>query len=288
MRKTLVVIGVGLIGGSAAKSFRKAFAVGHIIGVGRGQENLGQALDSGLIDEVSTDAEAAVGSADWVLVATPAGQIPAVFEAIAHSLPDDAIILDAGSTKQDVIAAGRKHLGKHFSRFVPGHPVAGAEISGCQGARAELFSGKPVILTPHEGLQDKALEEAKDFWQSCGAVVTLMDAQIHDRIFAAVSHLPHALSYALVDMLAGRPDSELLFSYAASGFRDFTRIAASSPEMWRDICLANRGELMQVLAEYRDRLNEMLTWLTEEDTASLLKMFSHARSARNRWGQDRQ
>ncbi|MDE3207272.1 MAG: prephenate dehydrogenase/arogenate dehydrogenase family protein [Pseudomonadota bacterium] len=288
MQKTLVVIGVGLIGGSVAKALRKAWKVEHIIGIGRQRENLAQALDEGVIDEGFTDLLTGVKRADWILVSTPVGKMPGIFSDLARVVSDTCVILDAGSTKQDVVAAGQACLGRHFSRFVPGHPVAGAEISGCIGSRADLFQGKAVVLTPHDNLDKNALEAGRTFWQACGASVSLMDPETHDRIFAAVSHLPHALSFALVEMLAGRSDAEQLFTFAASGFRDFTRIAASSPEMWRDICMANRVELIRVLTQYREQLNVLLDGLSREDAEALFNMFEKAQLARKSWKQERQ
>ena len=279
----LAIFGVGLIGGSLALALRQAGVVGEIVGVGRSTGNLQEALRRGAIDRAETDAAAAVKGADAVLLAVPVGQMGGVMQAIAPHLEAQTIVTDAGSTKCDVVALAQRHLPGHLARFVPAHPIAGAERSGAAAASADLFQGRNVVITPMPGIDPAAVQQVRAMWKACGAVVREMTAQAHDKVFAAVSHLPHLLAFALVDEIASRDNGEELFSYAASGFRDFTRIAGSSPEMWRDICLANRDALLQELDAYRAQLERLHALLERDDGAALEQVFNHASQARNTW-----
>lgn len=280
----LTVIGTGLIGGSFALALKQAGQVGTIVGAGRRQGNLQTAKARGILDEIAVDPTHAVQGADFILLAVPVGQMEGVMQAIAPEVGPEAVITDAGSTKQDVVALAQRHLAASLSRFVPGHPIAGAETSGAEAARADLYSGKNVVLTPLQQTNFSALAKVQSAWQACGAKVSIMQAAQHDRIFAAVSHLPHLLAYALVDMLASRPDADMLFDYAAGGFRDFTRIAASSPEMWRDIALANRDALLGELDAYQTKLEELSVALSAADGDALIRIFLRAHDARSAWG----
>ena len=274
----LAVIGVGLIGGSFALALKQANAVTRIVGVGRNAANLQVALERGIIDAAAPDAAAAARGADLVLVAAPVGQYPAIFSALRDC---KAVITDGGSTKRDVIAAARQALGTSLARFVPAHPIAGAEKSGASAASAELFRGRRVVLTPLEENRDAAVNMVEDAWRKCGAKVSRMDADEHDAVLAAVSHLPHLLAFALVHEVAARANSAELFSFAAGGFRDFTRIASSHPEMWRDICVANRDRLLEEVKRFSAKLEEIKALL--DAPAELEKLFAEARDARNRW-----
>ncbi|HSA68069.1 MAG TPA: prephenate dehydrogenase/arogenate dehydrogenase family protein [Burkholderiales bacterium] len=274
----LAVIGVGLIGGSFALALRQAKQVSHVVGVGRNPANLKAALERGIIDSIASDVAAAARDADLVLVATPVGQYPAVFGSLRDT---KALITDGGSTKRDVIAAARKALGKGVSRFVPAHPIAGAEKSGAAAASAELFRDKRVVLTPLEENSKDSISRIEQAWKACGANVSRMSAQEHDAVLATVSHLPHLLAYALVHEVAGRENSAQLFSFAAGGFRDFTRIASSHPEMWRDICIANRDRLLEELAKFSVKLQEIRNLL--DNPTELEKLFAEARAARDKW-----
>lgn len=279
----LVVIGVGLIGGSFAAALKRARAVKHVVGVGRTRRNLADALKLGLIDEASQDPARAVLDADLVLIATPVGQMSAVMTAIAPRLPARAVITDAGSTKRDVVASARRFLGPHLGRFVPGHPIAGTERSGAPAAIPELFRGRNVILTPQRETDPAAARLVRRAWETCGARVTLLRAEEHDAILAAVSHLPHVVAYALVNMLARRRDAATLFGLSAGGLRDTVRIAGSSPEMWADICIANREALLAALEDYENELEGMRAAIEAADGAELRRMFSLARAAREIW-----
>ena len=279
----LVVIGVGLIGGSFALALKKAKAVKHVVGVGRSRRNLAAALKMRIIDEACTDVAQAVADADLVLLAIPVGQMAEVMARIAPHLPQRAVVTDGGSTKQDVVAYARRFLGAHFPRFVPAHPIAGTENSGAAAAFADLYRGRNVIITPQPETTARALRLVRMAWQRCGARIVRLEAQEHDAIFAAVSHLPHVLVFALVNSLARRPDAKKLFGFSAGGLRDTVRIAGSSPEMWRDICAANRDELLAVLDDYEDELESVRSAIESGDGATLERMFEHARTARNKW-----
>jgi prephenate dehydrogenase len=281
----LVVAGVGLIGGSLAAALKRAGAVDEIIGLGRRRETLEQAKALGLIDAIA-DSPAAVAGADMVVLATPVAQTESVLAQLAPNLGDRTIVTDAGSTKADVIAAAMNILGAKFPRFVAGHPIAGAESNGPQAAHADLFRERNVVLCPQMQTDPAAVERVSEMWQSAGARVVRMEATWHDRIFAAVSHLPHLAAFALVDDLAGRPEAAEFFRFAASGFRDFTRIAGSSPEMWRDISLANREALLTELSAYMNKLGEIAAALENGDAAALEQIFGRASKARRAWHGD--
>jgi len=275
----VAIVGVGLIGGSFALALKAAGLCGRVAGVGRGAANLRVAKDRGIVDEIEKDA----ADADLVLVATPVAQFPAVLGALAPRLKPSAIVTDAGSTKRDVVAAARAALGARIGQFVPAHPIAGAEKSGAAAASAELFRNRRVVLAPLAENPAASVQAVEDAWRACGARVSRMSAEEHDAVFAAVSHLPHLLAYALVHELAGRGNSAQLFSFAAGGFRDFTRIASSHPEMWRDICVANRGPLLAELDRYAEKLRSLRPLIERGDGAALEKLFVEARAARERW-----
>jgi prephenate dehydrogenase len=281
--KKLVVIGTGLIGGSFALALKRARAVGHVTGVGRTRRNLADALKLNVIDEASQDASRAVGGADLVLLAIPVGQMPAVMTEIAPSLSDRVVITDGGSTKRDVVECGRRFLGAHFPRFVPGHPIAGTEKSGAAAAFPALFRDRNVILTPQRETIASATRLVRRAWEACGARVVRLDADEHDAVLAAVSHLPHVIAFTLVHLLARRRDPGRLFGLSAGGLRDTVRIAGSSPEMWADICSANRDPLLAVLEDYENELEQVRAAIASGDTGELKRIFGRARGAREKW-----
>jgi len=281
--KKIVIFGAGLIGGSFALALRKANAVGEVVGFGRSETTLQQAMQLGIIDRIGQDAAAEVGDADLILLATPVGQMAEIMARIAPHLGALTLITDGGSTKSDVVAAVYAQLGSKVAQFVPAHPIAGAEKSGAGAAQADLYVGKKVVLTPLPENSAESVARVRQAWELCGAVVSELTPQQHDAVFAAVSHLPHLLSFALVHDLAQRDNRDLLLSFAASGFRDFTRIAASSPEMWRDICLANREALLQELQLYIAELTQMSAALAAGDAARLEQTFRTARELRAGW-----
>lgn len=281
--RRVAVIGVGLIGGSFAMALKRAGACAHVVGAGRNPGNIARALELGVIDSASPDPAIAVDGADLVLVAAPVAQFPRIFAAIAPALAPHALVADAGSTKQDVVAAARLHLGAAVARFVPSHPIAGAEKSGVAAAKADLLAGRRVVLTPLEENSAETVSRVALAWEACGARVSRMSPAEHDAVLAAVSHLPHLLSYALVHEFAGRANSAQLFGLAAGGFRDFTRIASSHPEMWRDICVANREALLAELDCYAAKLAAIRPLVESGDGAALERLFAEARAARERW-----
>ena len=274
----LAIIGVGLIGGSFALALKQARKVSKVIGVGRNAANLKVAMERGILDSIAADAASAARDADLVMVAAPVGQYAQVFSSLANTR---ALITDAGSTKRDVVAAARTALGSSIARFVPGHPIAGAEKSGAAAASADLFRGRRVVLTPLQENAKDAVSTVEAAWVSCGARVSRMDADEHDAVLAAVSHLPHLLAFALVHDVARRDNSAQLFSFAAGGFRDFTRIASSHPEMWRDICVANRDRLLEEVSRFSKKLDQVKALLDRPQ--DLEKLFAEARAARDAW-----
>src|SRR5688500_18242349 len=276
--RRVAVIGVGLIGGSFALALKQASACAQVVGVGRNPANMKQALERGAIDAIERDPAAAARGADLVLIAAPVAQYPAIFKSLAQSLAPETLITDAGSTKRDVVEAARSALGARIGQFVPAHPIAGAEKSGVGAANAELFRGKRVILTPLPGTPESHVATVRAAWATCGARLSEMGAEDHDAVLASVSHLPHLLAFALVHELAQRGNAAQLFAYAASGFRDFTRIASSHPEMWRDISVANRDRLREELARFSGKIEDLKRLL--DDPAGLEKLFGEARAAR--------
>lgn len=279
----LVVIGVGLIGGSFALALKKARMVRQVVGVGRSRKNLKDALRLGVIDKAETDAAQAVVGADLVLVGAPVGQMPGIFARIAPHLSPHTVVTDAGSTKQDVIKAARKHLGAHFPMFVPAHPIAGTEHSGAAAAFPELFRDRNLILLPQKETKTAALRLVRSAWAACGANIVRLEAEEHDEIFGAVSHLPHIVAFALVNLLGQRRDAKRLLGFSGGGLRDTVRIAGSSPEMWRDICVANRGALVRLLDGYISELEAARASLAAGDGDALESMFLAAQQARARW-----
>jgi len=281
----MVIIGVGLIGGSLALALRKAGLVQQITGIGRSRTNMQHAVELGVIDEIATDTAAALHNADLVFLAMPVGQTAAIMEHIAPHLHAHTLITDAGSTKQDVVTAARHYLPlQNRHHFVPGHPIAGAEHSGVQAAQADLYANKHVILTPQPETSMEAVERIRHLGKACGANVSLMPADEHDRVLAATSHLPHLLAFTLMNHLQHSTDQpENLLRFAGSGFRDFTRIASSSAEMWRDICLANREALLEQIAAYQNELHSLREMLEKHDGKGLGQAFSQARGLREDW-----
>ena len=279
----VLVAGVGLIGGSFALALKRAGAVGEVVGIGRSRAPLEAARELGVIDRIAADWADGARGAELVLLAMPVGQMEAVMGALLPNLEAGTLVTDGGSTKQDVVAAARRCFGARIGQFVPGHPIAGAEKSGVAAAQAELYRDKRVVLTPLPENSPAAVARVRAAWEACGARVSELPPEAHDRVFAAVSHLPHLLAFALVHDLAGREDSAQLFGFAAGGFRDFTRIASSHPEMWRDICIANRAALLRELDAYVAELVKTRVLLAGADATGLEAMFATARERREAW-----
>ncbi|MGJ9419400.1 prephenate dehydrogenase [Massilia sp. CMS3.1] len=281
----VVVIGVGLIGGSFALALKKAGAARHIVGMGRSHEAMARALELGIVDSITESFEEAMAGADLVLLAAPVAQTGPILAALLPYLEPGTVITDAGSTKSDVVASARAALGAQVSQFVPAHPIAGRESNGPDAALVDLYQGKKTVITPlpENAAGDVGLVAAA--WRLCGAVIHTLTPEQHDRVFAAVSHLPHLLAFALVDDIANKPHADQLFQYAASGFRDFTRIAGSSPEMWRDISLANRDALLTELDAYLAQLTVLRERLAAHDGPGIEAIYTNAQRARRAWSE---
>lgn len=277
----IAIIGIGLIGASFALALKRAGAVTEVIGIDADSFVLELAKRRGAIDRIGVMAD--VRDVDLVLLAIPVRQMGAAFVALRPHLSPHTVVMDAGSTKQDVITAARSALGGVMAQFVPAHPIAGRELHGPMAAEADLFVGKRVVIAMLPETHASATQRATAAWEACGARVVTMLPATHDAVFAAVSHLPHMLAFALVDELAARPNAKLLFEHAASGFRDFTRIASSSPEMWRDIALNNREALLNEIDRYTGRVKALRDALAAEDGDQLIALMRRAALARERW-----
>lgn len=279
----LCIIGVGLIGSSVARSARLQGLVQGITGYDRDAANLDLAVKLGVIDQASESLADAVAGADWVFLAVPVGSIEAVLSELEPHWNAATTYTDVSSTKQDVLAALSRVFGHIPANFVPGHPIAGAERSGVEAGKADLFAGKRVILTPVSETSDSAVDKVATFWQTLGAHVSFMDPLRHDQILAATSHLPHVLAFALTDMLGRMDEQEAIFQYAAGGFRDFSRIASSDPGLWRDICLANQAQIVPLIDAYCAALTAIRDLIAQESATELHDTFNRARSARERF-----
>ena len=276
------IVGVGLIGASLGLALKGAGVVREVIGVGRSSPNLDQAKKMGAIDRVADLAEA-VQSSQWIVLCVPVAQMRAIFTQLEPHLGPNTLITDAGSTKSDVILAAKEVLGKKVCQFVPAHPIAGGAQHGAAAARADLFQGKQTIICQlqENSAADVALVE--EFWKVLGSNIKRISAVQHDAIYAAVSHLPHILSYALMASVLNSEDAEQKLGHAGAGFRDFTRIAASSPEMWRDICIANKQAILKELDQYLSVTGRLREMIAKEDAAGLEKVFQKASQARQKW-----
>ena len=279
---TVSIVGVGLIGASLGLALKQAKVVYQMSGVGRSAANLDQALKMGAIDRV-TDLAEAVQSSQWIVLCVPVAQMRAIFTQLEPHLGSNTLITDAGSTKSDVILAAKEVLGKKVCQFVPAHPIAGGAQHGAAAARADLFQGKQTIICQlqENSAADVALVE--EFWKVMGSNIKRISAVQHDAIYAAVSHLPHILSYALMASVLNSEDAEQKLEHAGAGFRDFTRIAASSPEMWRDICIANKQAILKELDQYLSVTGRLREMIAKEDAAGLEKVFQKASQARQKW-----
>jgi len=279
----LTVIGVGLIGGSLARSLREANAVGTIVGCGLDKNQLQKAIDLDVIDKYETDVAKAVAGSNLVVVAVPVGVMESVFRQLKTHLAEGAVITDVGSTKGSVVEAMRRAYGEVPAQFVPGHPIAGTEKSGVDAGFAGLFHGRRVLLTPLPQTDSQAIELVRYMWQKTGAVVSEMGLKHHDDVLAATSHLPHLLAFSLVDTLAAMDEKAEIFQYAAGGFRDFTRIASSHPQMWHDICVNNREAILQILKRFQVDLDKLGKAIANNDSDYILDVFTSAKKSRDQF-----
>ncbi len=277
----ITIVGLGLIGGSIARGLKRAGFAGECVGVVADESQRLKGQHLGIVDRVELDVGQAADSADLVIVAVPIGAIDGVLAQLSHSIGPTTVITDVGSAKYCVMASARLHLGDAYARFVPGHPIAGTEQNGLEAGFASLFDDRCVVLTPDEATADTAIARVTALWESLGARVDHLSANVHDRLLAATSHLPHALAFTLVDMLASGCDAEAVFDYAAGGFADFTRIAASDPIVWRDIFAANRDALVATLDDYMQALGETRRAIAQNDTYAMFERISRAKQVRD-------
>ena len=277
----LAIIGVGLIGSSLSLALKQAGAVRQVIGFGRNQKNLARGVELGVLDDFADSIEATVSDADVIVVAVPLGAMRQVFTELKPAIKKDAIITDVGSAKGSVITAARAELGAVFSRFVPGHPIAGTEKSGVEAGFSSLYQKRRVIITPLPQTDQDAISVIDEMWRHCGATIEYLSVEHHDKVLAATSHLPHMLAYALVHQLSNLNDHEEIFRYASGGFRDFTRIASSDPVMWRDVCISNGDALVSLIEQYQQELDRVKAAINAEDADELLKLFGRAKSERD-------
>jgi prephenate dehydrogenase len=281
MIKRLCIIGVGLIGGSLARALKAAGACGEVVGYGRNPAALQRALELGVIDRAETDIAAAARGADVIVLGVPVGAMEAVLGELKPHLEPQTILTDVGSTKGSVVEAAKRVFGTLPPRFVPGHPIAGTEQSGVEASFAELYRQRRVILTPDTDTDPEALETIRRMWQQAGAEVIEMPVAHHDEVLAATSHLPHLLAFTLVDTLARLEEHDDIFRFAAGGFRDFTRIASSNPQMWHDICLNNRDALLKMVQRFSTELGTLARAIEGGDSEAILATFQRAKSARD-------
>jgi prephenate dehydrogenase len=281
MINRLTIIGVGLIGGSLARALKAAGACGEVVGYGRSGEALQSALELEVIDRAETDIAAAVKGADVIVLGVPVGAMEGVLSQLKPHLEAQSILTDVGSTKGSVVEAAKRVFGTLPPRFVPGHPIAGTEQSGVEASFPELYQQRRVILTPDADTDPDALEMVRWMWQQTGAEVLDMSVLHHDEVLAATSHLPHMLAFTLVDTLARLEDHDDIFRFAAGGFRDFTRIASSNPQMWHDICLNNRDALLKMVQRFTAELNTLARAIEGGDSEAILATFQRAKSARD-------
>lgn len=287
MFSRVALIGCGLIGGSFALALRAAGQAGEVVAFDRDGAAGERAVALGIADRFVARIDDAVDGADLVVIAVPVAQTARVLARVAPRLAADALVTDVGSTKRGVVDAARGALGDAVARFVPGHPIAGREVHGPDAAQVDLFRGRRVLLTPLPENAEEAIERVAAAWVACGARVERLDPATHDAILSAVSHLPHLLAYVLVDQIAASPDAARKLALAGGGFRDFTRIAASSPEMWRDVAVANRDALLRDLDDYRSRLDALRSSVADADGDALEALFARASAVRGRWEIDR-
>lgn len=283
MFKQLGLIGCGLMGGSFALALKRAGLVHIVVGHSQSPASAQKALKLEVIDRVvGTAAEAAQG-ADLVLVAVPVAAIEATLQAIGPYLSPDSLVMDVGSTKQDVVLGARRALGAKLSRFVPAHPIAGKEHAGIEHASANLYDGCQVVLTPTEDTPQASTDQAHALWQALGCRVRRMTPEAHDEAYAAVSHLPHLLAFAMMKAIQDQRRGEAFLTLAGPGFRDFTRIAASEPSVWRDILISNRQAVLEQLDHYQQALNAFESALIAEDAPALRELIAPASQARAEW-----
>ena len=283
MFEQLGLIGCGLMGGSFALALKRAGLVRRVVGYSKSPSTTERARQLGVIDIEAPSALLAVSGADLVLLAVPVAATEATLKAIRHLVNPDMLIMDVGSSKRDVVDAARRVLKHDVGVFVPCHPITGREVSGVENADAGLYQGRQVILTPIERTLTTKLDKARALWQALGCEVIEMSPESHDAAFAAVSHLPHLVAFALMNSIADQPEGQDYLSMAGPGFRDFSRIAASDPQMWRDVLIANREELGRQTALFQQALAELQKLIASGQADDLERLINRASHARANW-----
>lgn len=283
MFEQLGLIGCGLMGGSFALALKKAGLVKRVVGYSKSPSTTDRARQLGVIDVEAPSALLAVAGADIVLLAVPVAATESTLKAIKHLVTPQMLIMDVGSTKADVVAAARRALRDQIGSFVPAHPITGREVSGVEHSDAELYSGRQVILTPTERTLTTHLRRAEETWAALGCRVQAMSPESHDAAFAAVSHLPHLLAFAMMNSITAQPEGDAFLSLAGPGFRDFTRIAAGDPKMWRDILLANREELLAQSKLFQQALQQFEHAMKKDDAQAVEDMITLASETRAHW-----
>ena len=282
--KKILIFGVGLIGGSIALKIRQKKLFDQIIGVGRGGgTSLTSYVSTGMLDVAIEKASEEIASTDLIVIATPVAQTKKIFTDIYPFINEKSVITDVGSTKSDVMAAANESLKDKFNQFIGSHPIAGSEKHGASAANSQLFENKDIIITPHDKSLDSTIDYLRKFWVNLGGRVSNMTPEIHDEIFSTVSHIPHLLAFGLVNLINNKSNKDQLLNFAASGFRDFSRIAASSPEVWRDISLANKKAILNDLKLYQDEISSIIKLIEEENTNKLDQYLIKASTTRSEW-----
>ena len=280
----LLIFGVGLIGGSIALESQKKQMFNQVIGVQReGGTSLSTFVSNGMIDRISEDLNKDIKQADFIVIATPVAQIENILKIIAPSLSQRTIVIDVGSTKSNIMHFAKKELKEKFSQFVGCHPIAGSERHGPSAAKINLFKNRDIILTPENETDPNKLELTSKFWKDLGGIIKTMRPLEHDQIFSTVSHIPHLIAYNMVNLIAGKSNTDTLLKFAASGFKDFSRIAGSSPEVWKDISLANKVAILNDLDLFVKEINKTALLIKNEDYIALEKYFDVASKIRKNW-----
>lgn len=282
--KKILIFGIGLIGGSIALKIKQKKLFDHIIGVGRsGGTSLTSYVSTGMLDVATDKASEEIASTDLIIIATPVAQTKKILADIYPFLNEKSVITDVGSTKSDVMAAAKECLKEKYQQFIGSHPIAGSEKHGASAANFQLFENKDIIITPHDNSLNSTIDYLRKFWVSLGGRVSNMTPEIHDEIFSTVSHIPHLLAFGLVNLINNKSNKDQLLNFAASGFRDFSRIAASSPEVWRDISLANKRAILNDLKLYQDEISSIIKLIEEENTNELDQYLIKASTTRSEW-----
>ena len=282
--KKILIFGIGLIGGSIALKIKQKKSFDQVIGVGRsGGTSLSSYVSSGMLDVAIENASEEIASTDLIIIATPVAQTKKILADIYPFLNERSVITDVGSTKSDVMAAANESLKDKFNQFIGSHPIAGSEKHGASAANSQLFENKDIIITPHDKSLDSTIDYLRKFWVNLGGRVSNMTPEIHDEIFSTVSHIPHLLAFGLVNLINNKSNKDQLLNFAASGFRDFSRIAASSPEVWRDISLANKKAILNDLKLYQDEISSIIKLIEEENTNKLDQYLIKASTTRSEW-----